>query len=316
MTGEEGGRLPSPPADLGLRAAEPLARHTYLRLGGPAGLYGEPADRAALLRALAWASEAGVAVRAIGGGSNLLVSDEGWPGLVVSLRRCCGDVLWGGELGPSGVRAGAAVMLPALARSAAARELGGLEFAIGIPGSLGGALQSNAGIADGRSIGPLVGEVELYRGGAVVSTGLDFGYRTTSLRGSGALVLGATLSLSARPRAEIEAEMRGLLEARRRTQPTAQRNAGSIFRNPPGDAAGRLIEAAGLKGLAVGGARVSELHANFIVHDGAASASDVSELMAEVGRRVLAHSGVRLVPEIEWWGAGEPPEAFAAPGAG
>ncbi len=310
MTGAACGRAPSPPADLGLLAAEPLARHTYLRLGGPAGLYAEPQGRADLLRILSWAQEAGVAVRVLGGGSNVLVSDEGWPGLVISLRRCCGETHWGGALGPTGVRAGAGVMLPALARSAAARGLGGLEFAIGIPGSLGGALQSNAGIGDGREIGSLVGEVEVWRRGTVDSIPLEFGYRTTSLLGSGALVLGATLHLAPRPRGEIEAEMRSLLEARQATQPTALRNAGSIFRNPPGDAAGRLIEAAGLKGLAVGGARVSELHANFIVHDGAATARDVADLMAVVQRRVLADSGVRLVPEIEWWGPGAPPEAF------
>ncbi len=310
------GGVPSPPAELGLRPAEPLARHTYLRLGGPADLYAEPPDRESLRRVLSWASQAGVAVRVLGGGSNLLVADEGWPGLVLSLRRCCGELRWGGELGPTGVRAGAAVMLPALARAAAARELGDLEFTIGIPGSLGGALQSNAGIGDGRSIGPLVGEVEVWQGGAATTTSLDFGYRTTSLQGSGALVLGATLRLTARPRAEIEAEMRRLLQARQATQPTAERNAGSIFRNPSGDAAGRLIEAAGLKGLAVGGARVSELHANFIVHDGTASAADVAALMADVQRGVLAHAGVRLVPEIEWWGRGQPPEAFWADGAG
>ncbi len=316
MTGTASGRVPPPPPDLGLRAAEPLARHSYLRLGGPAGYYAEPADRAALERMLSWASEAGVAVRVIGGGSNLLVADEGWPGLVLSLRRCCGDLRWGGALGPTGVRAGAAVMLPALARSAAARDLGGLEFAIGIPGSIGGALQSNAGIGDGRSIGPLVGEVEVWRGGAAAAAPLDYGYRSTSLRGSGALVLGATLRLTPRPRAEIEAEMRRLLQARQATQPTAERNAGSIFRNPPDDAAGRLIEAAGLKGLTVGGARVSGLHANFIVHDGTASAADVAALMAEVQRRVFAHAGVRLVPEIEWWGPGPRPEAFEVAGAG
>ena len=312
MTGAASGRVPGPPPDLGLRAAEPLSRHTYLRLGGPAGLYAEPADRAALGRMLAWAAEAGVAVRAIGGGSNLLVADEGWPGLVLSLRRCCGDVEWGGELGPTGVRAGGAVMLPALARSAADRDLGGLEFAIGIPGSIGGALQSNAGIGDGRSIGPLVDEVEVWRDGGAATVPLDHGYRTTSLRGTGTVVLGATLRLAPRPRAEIEAEMSRLLQARQTTQPTAERNAGSIFRNPPRDAAGRLIEAAGLKGLTVGGARVSGLHANFIVHDGTASAADVAALMAEVQRRVLAHAGVRLVPEIEWWGPGPRPEAFAA----
>ncbi len=321
------GALPPPPAGVELREAEPLARHTYLRLGGPARLYAEPADREELARLLAWAAAASLPARVLGGGSNLLVADEGWPGLVLSLRRCCGDLVFEGAFegasaaasGGSLVRAGAAVMLPALARAAAERGLGGLEFAIGIPGSLGGALQTNAGIGDGRCVGPLVREVELWRDGAAATVkagAIRFGYRESSLRGSGALVLGATLALERRPRAEVEAEMRRLLAARQATQPTAERNAGSIFRNPPSEAAGRLIEAAGCTGLAIGGARVSELHANFIVHDGAARAADVAALMAGVQRRVLAHAGVRLVPEIEWWGPGEPPEAFApSPGS-
>jgi UDP-N-acetylmuramate dehydrogenase len=310
----EAAALPPAPAGVELRPDEALASHTYLRLGGPARFYAEPVDREQLGLLLAWAATAALPVRVLGGGSNLLVADEGWPGLVLSLRRCCGEVAFDG---PS-VCAGAAVMLPALARAAAKRDLGGLEFAIGIPGSLGGALQSNAGIGDGRSIGSLVRAVELWRDGAattVEATSVRFDYRETSLRGSGALVLGATLALEPRPRADVEAEMRRLLRARQATQPTAERNAGSIFRNPPGEAAGRLIEAAGCKGLVVGGARVSELHANFIVHDGAARAADVAALMAKVQRRVLAHAGMRLVPEIEWWGPGDPPEAFAPPSA-
>jgi len=209
-------------------------------------------------------------------------------------------------------------MLPALARAAAEQELGGLEFAIGIPGSLGGALQSNAGIGDGRDIGTLVESVEVLgaRGRQTLRREeLRFEYRRSSLRGSGVMVMGATLTLVPRPRAEIEAEMRRLLEARAASQPTSEPNAGSIFRNPPGDFAGRLIEAVGCKGLAEGGAHVSELHANFIVHDGTATARDVVTLMAEVQRRVFAQSGVRLVPEIEWWGDGPPPEVFAAPSA-
>ena len=204
-------------------------------------------------------------------------------------------------------------MLPALARAAAAQNLGGLEFAIGIPGTIGGALQSNAGIGDRREIGPLVDSVRVLRASEVVTRSRDdlrFDYRTSSLRGSGDIVLEATLALEPRPREECEAEMKRLLEARQATQPTAERNAGSIFRNPEGDAAGRLIEAAGCKGLTVGGAQVSELHANFIVHDGSATAADIAALMSEVQRRVLDSTGIRLTPEVEWWGDGEPPAVF------
>jgi UDP-N-acetylmuramate dehydrogenase len=312
--------LPVPPPEieaLGLTRDEPLARHTYIRLGGPAAYFVSPADTEALDRIVTWAAGAGLPLRVVGGGSNMLVSDEGVRAVVVSLRRACSGVQFEG----AEVTAGGAVMLPALAKAAAERDLGGLEFAIGIPGSIGGALQTNAGIGDGRAIGDLVRSVEILRVGAdgkgaravLARNEIEFGYRTNSLRGSGALVLGARLALTPRPRAEVEAEMRRLLEARQRSQPTSEPNAGSIFRNPDGDHAGRLIEAAGCKGMRVGGAQVSTLHANFIVHDGAArgaTAADVAGLMGEVQQRVREASGVTLIPEVEWWGDGAPPQVF------
>ena len=233
-----------------------------MRIGGPAAYFGTPEDLAQFERIAAWARAQSLRLRVLGGGSNVLVADEGVRDIVVSLRRACGSVAFA----ENEVTAGAAVMLPALAKAAAERDLGGLEFAIGIPGSVGGALQTNAGIGDGRCIGDLVGSVEVWRttagGGARVTLQAEeiaLDYRHTSLRGSDDLVLGATLALTPRPRAEIDAEMRRLLEARQRTQPTAEPNAGSIFRNPPGDSAGRLIDAAGCKGLEVGHARVQRV---------------------------------------------------------
>ncbi|MEI6136434.1 MAG: UDP-N-acetylmuramate dehydrogenase [Chloroflexota bacterium] len=303
--------LASPPNDLDLDLERDvsLSRHTYLRIGGPAAFLGVPEDMAQLERIATWAHAQGLGLRVIGGGSNVLIADEGVRDVVVSLRKACGGIAFGS----TEVTAGAAVMLPALARAAAERDLGGLEFAIGIPGSVGGALQTNAGIGDGRCFGDLVRSVEVLRAGARVTLRADeiaFAYRETSLRGSGDIVLGATLDLVPRPRPEIDAEMRRLLEARQRTQPTAEPNAGSIFRNPPNDSAGRLIDAAGCKGLAVGHAQVSTLHANFIVHDGQGTATDIAALMTEVQHRVLATSGIRLRPEVEWWGPGDPPEAW------
>ena len=298
-----------PPPGVDVRRDEPLARHTYLRIGGPARWFATPADLDELVRLLAWAEGRGLAVRAIGGGSNVLVSDEGVTAVVLSLRRACGETRFEGTR----VTAGAAVMLPALARAAAEHGLGGFEFAVGIPGAVGGALQTNAGIGDGRCVGPLVRSVEVLDGAerrTLPAEQLRFDYRTSSLRGSGLIVLSATLELTERPREEAEAEMRRLLAARSATQPTAQPNAGSVFRNPPGDYAGRLVEAAGCKGAASGGAQVSELHANFIVHDGGATAADVAALMVMVQRRVLERFGVWLTPEVEWWGDGEPPEAW------
>lgn len=257
-----------------------------------------------------WARAAQLPMRVLGGGSNLLVADEGIEALVVSLRRACGGLRIEGER----VTTGAAVMLPALARAAAEHDLGGLEFAVGIPGSVGGALQTNAGIGDGRCIGPLVEQVEVFGARGFLTLDrheLRFDYRQSSLRGAGVMVVGATLLLEPRPGAEVQAEMRRLLEVRAATQPTAEPNAGSMFRNPPGDFAGRLIEAADCKGLAVGAVHVSDLHANFFVHDGSATARDVLALMSEVQRRVQEHSAVWLTPEIEWWGDGSPPTPFA-----
>ena len=298
-----------PPPGIEVTRDEALNAHTYFRIGGPAQFFATPADIDELKRLAAWVAEETLPLRTLGGGSNVLVADAGVSGLVVSLRAACSDV----EIQGAALSVGAAVMLPSLARAAAERGLGGLEFAIGIPGSIGGALQSNAGIGDGREIGALVRTVDVLADAEVRTLSareLSFGYRQSSLRESGAVVLGATLELHERPREEIEAEMRQLLEARAATQPTAGPNAGSMFRNPPGDYAGRVIEAAGCKGLASGAASVSELHANFIVHDGAATAADVASLMSLVQQRVLDDAGLWLHPEIEWWGDGEPPEPW------
>lgn len=307
---------PSPPSDIEIHEGVPLARYTYLRIGGPAQYFATPNDLVELERLMLWARAAGLPMRIIGGGSNLLVSDEGVGGLVVSLRRACGGMQFNGPR----VTAGAAVMLPALARAAAERGLGGLEFAVGIPGSVGGALQTNAGIGDGRCIGPLVQEVEIFGGRGFQTLSryeIRFEYRQSSLRGAGVMVVGATLLLEPRDSEEIQAGMRRLLEARAATQPTAEPNAGSMFRNAEGDFAGRLIEAAGCKGLGEGGVRVSERHANFFVHDGTGRASDVVALMGEVQRRVLEMHGIWLTPEIVWWGDGPIPAPFvgAVPGA-
>ncbi len=306
---------PAPPEALGLVQGEPMSRHTYIRLGGPAAYFASPPDLETLDRIAAWAREAGLPLRIVGGGSNMLVADEGVRAVVVSLRRACGSF----EFEGTEVQAGAAVMLPALAKAAAERGLGGLEFAIGIPGSVGGALQTNAGIGDGRCIADLVREVEVLRDGERIRLPADavtWDYRTTSLRGSGDVVLGARLALVERPRPQVEAEMRRLLDGRQRTQPTAEPNAGSMFRNPENDHAGRLIEAAGCKGLRAGGAQVSTLHANFIVHDGAARTADVLALMSEVQRRVRDSFGVWLTPEVEWWGDGELPPPYRPSGTG
>lgn len=301
--------LPEPPPELGLERDVSLARHTYLRIGGPAAYFGTPPDIETFTRIWMWAHAQRLPFRIIGGGSNMLVADEGVRAVVVSLRRACGSY----EFVGTAVHAGASVMLPALAKAAEERGLSGLEFAIGIPGNIGGAMQTNAGIGDGPSIGDLVTSVDVLREGAIVTlprAEVTFDYRHTSLRASRELVLGATLALTPRPREEVEGEMRRLLAARQATQPTAEPNAGSVFRNPPGDHAGRMIESVGGKGVAAGSVHVSALHANFIVHDGHGTAAQYVGVMTEVQRRVFAKYGVRLVPEIEWWGDGPAPGVF------
>jgi UDP-N-acetylmuramate dehydrogenase len=301
--------LPNPPPELALTRDEPLARHTYMRSGGPSAYFAEPNTIQHLRQIVAWARSVSLPIRIIGGGSNVLIADDPIEAVVLSLRRACGETTFEG----SRVTAGGGVMLPALARAAAAHDLGGFEFAIGIPGTVGGALQSNAGISDRREIGPLVDIVTVLRSSEVITLSradLQFDYRTSNLRGSGDIVLEAAFVLESRPRVECEAEMRRLLEARHATQPTAEHNAGSIFRNFESDTAGRLVDAAGCKGLTIGGAQISELHANFIVHDGSATTADIAALMLEVQRRVLASAGVHLTPEVEWWGDGAPPPAF------
>ena len=311
--------LPDPPPALGLARDEPLSRHTYMRIGGPAAFYGSPPDLDTLERIAVWADEVGLPLLAIGGGSNVLVSDEGVTAVVVSLRAAAGHIEFSDADTDASVDVGAAVMLPGLAREAATRGLSGLEFAVGIPGTVGGALQSNAGIGDGRDIGALVRWVEVWRGGARVRLGrdqLEFSYRSSSLRGSGDIVLAAGLGLERAEPGAIEVEMGRLLMARQASQPTASPNAGSIFRNPEGDFAGRLVDAAGCKGLRSGHAEVSTLHANFIVHDGQGTASDIASLMATVQARVSEDSGVELRPEIVWWGDSDPPPAFADPKPG
>jgi len=289
---------------------EPLARHTTWRVGGPARRLYLPADLedlAACLRALPpqepllW----------LGLGSNLLVRDGGFPGTVVATAACLRALEHrGGGL----VRAEAGVACPKLARWCARRGLAGAEFFAGIPGTLGGALAMNAG-AFGGETWALVEAVEtLDRRGRLRRRGPEafrVGYR--EVRGpEGEWFVAVWLRL--RPagpgeRAAVEARIRELLARRAATQPLGQPSCGSVFRNPPGDHAARLIEAAGLKGRRRGGAQVSERHANFIVNTGEATAADIEGLIREVQETVARVHGVRLVPEVHI--VGEP-----LPGAG
>jgi UDP-N-acetylmuramate dehydrogenase len=279
-----------------VRAREPLARHTSYRIGGPADLLALPDGADELAAVIRACRETGVPCTLLGAGSNLLVGDGGMPGVVVKLGPGFRQVTWHGAR----VVAGAAVLLGKLARAAVARGLGGLEEAEGIPGTVGGAVVMNAG-AYGWEAGDVLASIDGVDDlGRVVTLGrgdLAFRYRRTELP-AGLIVTSAAFELRPDDAATLAARLAAVRERRVASQPHGASNAGSIFKNPDGDHAGRLIEAVGLKGYRVGGARVSERHANFFVNDGGATATDVQALMFEAQRRVWERSGVWLEPEI------------------
>lgn len=279
-----------------LRRDEPMARHTSWRVGGPAARFFEPADSADLVDFLAML-DAAEPLYWVGLGSNLLVRDGGLRGTVIHTtnRLAALEVV-----DTAGLRVEAGVPCAKVARAAARAGLGGAEFLAGIPGTLGGALAMNAG-AFGGETWALVEAVETVdrHGGVHHRSPADYrvGYR--SVEGpEGEWFLAAHLRLTADPDGEANAAIRALLARRNASQPTSQPTAGSTFRNPAGDHAARLLEEAGLKGHCVGGACVSELHANFIVNTGTATAADIEALMAEMAEAVYARHGVRLEPEV------------------
>jgi UDP-N-acetylmuramate dehydrogenase len=297
-------------ARLGARARpdEPLARYTSFRIGGPADLLVLPDTREELAHVLASAAAVGARVTLLGGGSNVLVGDGGMSGVVVKLGRGFSRVDWEAERESARaplvlVRAGAAVQLGRLARAAVERGLAGLEYAEGIPGTVGGALFMNAG-AYGGEIAQAVAAVEgLTRDGQMLDLpggDVAFGYRRSALP-AGFVVTAVRLSL--RRDGAARARMTEVRERRTAAQPHGKANAGSIFKNPRGDHAGRLIEIAGLKGARAGRARISERHANFIVNEGGARAADVKALMEVAQRVVWERSGVWLEPEVQLVGS-------------
>jgi UDP-N-acetylmuramate dehydrogenase len=282
-----------------VRSDFPMAPLTTFRVGGPAGLYLEPESDTDLSAAGRAVTEAGIPVVVLGRGSNVLVADEGFPGLVLRLGR---SYRWSARAGDH-LTAGGAMPLPAMAGVALRHSLAGLEFGVAIPGTLGGAVRMNAG-AHGHEMAEVLDFVEVYRlreGAAVTLRAADagFSYRRSSL-GDDAVVIGARLGLDRADPAAIRGRMDEARAWRRATQPLAEPHCGSVFKNPPGDHAARLIEAAGAKGRRVGGASVSTKHANFIVTEPArASSADVVALIEEVRSLVEAHDGVRLESEVQ-----------------
>jgi len=284
-----------------LRVGFPLAPLTSFRIGGPAALFVEAEDDDALEAVGRAMGETGVSVAVIGKGSNVLVSDAGFAGIVVRLGR---GYRWAARAGDL-LTAGGSMPLPALAGIAMRHRLAGLEFGVAIPASLGGAVKTNAG-AHGRSMSDVIERVEVYSLAqparhSIPAEGAGFGYRRSSLPPDG-VVVGATASLELGEEEEIRGRMEEAREWRRRTQPLAEPNCGSVFKNPDGDQAARLIEAAGAKGLRLGGAQVSEKHSNFIVANPGASSSDVWKLIERVRALVESYAGIRLETEVELMG--------------
>ena len=300
----------------------PLGPLTTYGVGGPAALFLEHCGPDDLVLAREAVAASGVPVLIVGRGSNLLVADRGFPGLALTL----GDdftAIHREEPEPL-VRAGGGLSLPVLARRTAALGLRGLEWAVGVPGTVGGGVRMNAGghgsdiaasltrawlfdlAAGGPERPPERGAGAAGAGGAVeVAAGdLDLGYRHSAV-GPTQVVVAAEFALPPGDRAEAEAEIAAVVKWRREHQPGGA-NAGSVFANPPGDAAGRLIDAAGLKGHRVGSAAVSTKHANFIQVDNGGSADDVRTLMVVVQDRVFQHSGIRLKPEVHLVGFPQP----------
>jgi UDP-N-acetylmuramate dehydrogenase len=297
-----------------VRREVPFAELTTYRLGGPAAVVVQ-AVGAADVEVLAGCLPEHIPGLVVGRGSNLLVADEGFAGVVVVLD---GD-LAGLELAEDRVLAGGGLRLPVLARQAAAAGRGGLEFYVGIPGSVGGAVRMNAG-GHGRETAEVLRRVwvaDLAAGGRVEecsAADLHLGYRRSDLRPS-QVVVRAEFTVTSRDPAGGQAEIDEVVRWRRANQPGGS-NAGSVFTNPPGDSAGRLIDACGLKGFAVGGARVSERHANFFQAEPGARAADVVALVLEVQAQVEAETGIRLRPELRQAGfAGQPGARPGAPRA-
>ena len=281
------------------QADYPLARLTTVRTGGAAERFARAGSRRELAVLLAWAREHGLEPHVVGSGSNLLVADDGVRGLVLKLERELARIDADGH----GLRCGGGARLPAAAARAAALGLAGIEFAVNIPGTVGGAVRMNANAYDG-ALAAVLDWVEIVTADAVARRGpeeLGFAYRRSGLA-AGEIVARARFALRAATAEEVRATIASMRERRHAAQPKGIRTFGSTFKNPPGQTAGELLAAAGAPELAVGGARFSRKHANFVENTGAASTADILALMA--AGRALVHErfGVELEPEVELLG--------------
>lgn len=287
---------------------EPMGPHTTFRIGGPAERFAVPLDREDFQNLLGEMPE-GETITVVGAGSNLLVSDQGVRGTVVHTAGLDWICMEGRN-----VTVGAGVMLPSLLRNLLGKGLGGMEWLAGIPGTVGGAVKMNAGTGEGSMADRLVSVDLLHRSGRQetrTKTELTYGYRWMKLPAE-TWIVGAELSLETRKPEQIRQEIERNLKARRKSQPLGLPCAGSIFKNPPGDFAGRLIDEAGMKGAKEGDAEVSPVHANFIVNRGRARATDVLILIQKIRDRVKEKFDIVLELEIKLIGEWERDEQNSA----
>ena len=287
-------------AGSGIFMEEPMKKHTTFRVGGPADVLVQP-DETALAAILALCRQYHVPYSFIGNGSNLLVGDKGIRGVVIEMTEPMGDI----EVQGTRITAQAGAMLSKIANTAASNGLGGMEFAAGIPGSVGGAVVMNAGAYGGEMKDIIERVYVLDENGAQLELdrdALDLGYRHSCIPDKKYIVTKVVLELVPRDEAEIRSEMKELNEKRAEKQPLQYPSAGSTFKRPEGYFAGKLIMDAGLRGYQVGGAQVSEKHCGFVINKGDATAADICQLMQDVSDKVQAQFGVVLEPEVKMIG--------------
>ena len=284
-----------------LRLNEPIAKYTSFRIGGPAEIMAFPKTKEELASLLQKTDLLDCKKVILGAGTNILAPDEGMPGLVICLRNFMDTME---QSSKNTIRVGAGVRMARVAQFAANLGLSGLEFAHGIPGSVGGGVYMNAG-AYGGEICQVCKSVELmdYSGQLYNYTAerMEFSYRHSCLERKPLIVVSAEFALSKKPRAEIQSTMQDMMNRRRATQPLDLPSAGSAFKRPTGGYAAAMIDQLGLKGYRVGGAEVSTKHAGFVVNIGGATAEDVKNLLADVSDKVFEKFNVRLEPEIRIW---------------
>ncbi len=279
----------------------PMSQYTSLGIGGAADVMAFPKDESDLKDLLSFANTKKFPLFILGGGTNLLVKDRGMDGIVVNMCEGFKDIVWAGDDGDTKVVVGAGVTLSLLLKRCKERGLSGLEFAAGIPGTVGGATIMNAG-AYGSELSCVVEGVEVLnlkgKKSFISAKDVGFSYRGSSLP-EGSVVIRVHMSFKAEEASVIEEKIKEFRAKRETTSPIKCPSAGSIFKNPEEGVAGRLIEEAGFKGVSVGDAEVSDVHANYIVNRGNAKAADVLGLMARIRDKVYSQTGISLEPEVK-----------------